>query len=165
MSPKLSDLILRTSFTQNEAIKRLTILKDYLSSKIFGSELTQSRWSELLLEENQSWFTGLDSIFLGQINASNIEDIFQEALSEIKKIEILTIFTAIDLPEEEVISIAVYLRQTYGPHFLIDTKLDPNIIAGAVLTWKGIQKDYSLRQKINQNRKQILGLLANYESN
>lgn len=162
MNPKLSDLILRSSFTQNEAIRKLTVLKDYLSSKIFGSEVTQSKWSELLLEENRAWFTGLDSAFLEQINAQNMETVFQEALSEIKKIEVLTIFTAIELPEEEVSAVAVYLRQTYGPNFLIDVSIDPNIIAGAVLTWKGVQKDYSLRQKINQNRKQILGLLAQY---
>lgn len=77
---------------------------------------------------------------------------FDAARATIEAIEPLYLYLACDLPQEEVTKIAQKLRKDYGKDFLIETKVQPELIGGCAMSYKGVYKDYSLKGKI-QNLK------------
>ncbi len=67
---------------------------------------------------------------------------------EVKKMESLVIFTAIPLPEEQIPVLGNFVRKKFPKISFIDLKVDPTLIGGAALGWKGEYRDYSLKKKL-----------------
>lgn len=155
---ELTTKILDGSYTQTQALKRLRALKDLGIAKLFGKQETKD---EILVEQD-SWFASLDKNFFRPFTKDNVYKLFEDAEKAIKDIKPLMIYLAVEIPEVEIAKIGQYLRQTYGNNFLMEIKIDPSLIAGTAFVWNGIYKDYSLRQKITDNRQAILSTLKGY---
>lgn len=65
---------------------------------------------------------------------------------KVKKMESLVIFTAIPLPSEQIPVLGDFVRKKFPQIKFIDLKVDPALVGGAALGWKGNLKDYSLRK-------------------
>ena len=74
-------------------------------------------------------------------------------------LQIRIIFIPFELPEEGMAALGQRMRRLFGKNFLAEIKLDPNLLAGAALVWDGVYKDYSLREKIEDNRERIIKTL------
>lgn len=158
MEEKLLATIINQSFTQAEALRHLRSLKEFLVNKLFtsGGKTTEP------VEEENAWILALGEEFLKQFDKKNIYRLFEETEATIKKIPLLVIYVAVEIPESEVTALGTKIRQTYGNEFLLEIKLDPGLIAGASLVWNGVYKDYSIRKKIADNREIILNSLKTY---
>ncbi|MCL4398032.1 F0F1 ATP synthase subunit delta [Patescibacteria group bacterium] len=80
---------------------------------------------------------------------------FDKAREEIKTIEPLYLYLPAQVPEENLQSIVGKLRRDYGDRFLIEIKIDPALLGGCALSYKGIYKDYSLKAKLEKNREAL----------
>ncbi len=87
--------------------------------------------------------------------AKNQEEIFTKAKAEIAAIEPLHLLLPRELPDGELEKIVGKLRKSYGPNFLVEIKFQGDLIGGCTMSYKGIYKDYSLHNKIVQNREKI----------
>jgi F0F1-type ATP synthase delta subunit len=96
------------------------------------------------------------------ITPQNIYATFETLEKDIKTIEPLILYLPYELPDEEISQIGTKLRADYGNKFLIEVNIDPNLIAGCALSFKGIYKDYSIKQKIADNKQQILSTFRQY---
>lgn len=166
----LLDQILAETYTKTQVIKYLHLVRDFVNLKIFGSdqdtsaEALHNKFLAPQLSILQQFFNSdplsIKRDYLLKIfPPDHFSGLFQKAEQAISQIEPLVIYSPIPLPETEVSLIGQSLRQSYGPHFLIDLKSDPSLIAGPALVWKGIYKDYSIRQKVKENRPMILKFL------
>lgn len=155
----LLEAIISSSSTQIQALRKLRILKEKLLAGLFIKSNEPSAQSITVTIPDQQWLDGLDKRFLSQFDHNNISQLFESAEKEIKKIPVLTIILPIELPEKETAELTNKLRRDYGKNFLIETKLDHNLIAGPALIWKGIYRDYSVKAKIEARKTEILKIL------
>ncbi len=163
MDTQLLDQILRDNFTPTSCLRRLHLLKDLMAKKLFQKDQVLKK-SELLLlgKEDADWINTIDKSLLDELNGKNYDQIFQSVEEKIKQIQPLTIFVPLAFSNDQVIEIGLYLRRTYGSNFLMETKIDPSLIAGAALSWKGIYKDYSLKKRMEDQKPLVLNALKQY---
>lgn len=176
MTDKLVDDILATTYIQIEALSRLRALKDLILVQLFASSAAaapgvggQVSREKVKMQEvvgspaqHTAWLTSLGPDFYKNFTRENVYKIFEEMENAIKKIQPLVIYVPFEIPNDELTPVGEYLRKNYGKRFLIETKIDPGIIAGTALVWKGMMKDYSIRKKIADNRETILRTLKSF---
>lgn len=162
MEDQLLKLILADSFTQTKALRRLRILREAVLKKLFTSTEEKGALLEQFSGEDAAWFAALPKNLLDKFNDKNVYQSFNKIEDKIKSIKPLVMYLPIKLSEEAVIEIGKHLRSSYGEGFMMETKIDPSLIAGPRLIWNGLVKDYSLLRKIENNRQDIMATLKQF---
>lgn len=164
MIQELLDQILADTFTLAQAMKRLQVLKDLVLVKLFSGkeELPIHITTQTQPGQQTPWITTLDSGIYKHFNRKNVYKIFQDLEIEIKKIKPLIIYLPFDVDDVNIDEIGRNARHLFGKNFLIDIKIDPSLIAGTALVWNGVYKDYSIKQKIAEDRQRILTMLKDF---
>lgn len=158
----LLDVILSDTFVKNAALKKTAALKDYLLKRVFSENQTPLEKTGNEDPEISKWVLNLDPAVYSGINPQNIYTVFDNLEKSIKGLEPLVIYLPYELPEEQITEIGQKLRSDYGKNFLMDIQIDPSLIAGAALSYKGIYKDTSVKQKIMDQRKEVLAEFRKY---
>ena len=152
------NILLASSFTKPQVIKRISLLHDFLNYWLFGSNLPlEKALAEFAGKDFDSKLIGSFSTnFFRQFNTENVTKLLKDLNDQVNKFQLLTITIPVFLPEHEVVRIGHYLRTNFKAKFLIELKVDPSLIAGAALTYGGNYKDYSLKARIAENRSAII---------
>lgn len=153
--------ILKDTYTVTALKSRLNVLKSYLSQHFFGAQQQQAETANME-QKDLAWLKSLSSEFFQNFNKDNMYNIFAELEKGINELKTLTIYLTFEPDDASLASIGSFARKLFGNYLLLDTKFDPNLIAGAALVWKGIYKDYSLRSKIEQKKTEILDSFKQY---
>ncbi len=154
----LLNQVLAETHTQTAALRRLRALREMLTRRLFSNSQDLS----VTDPDDLNWLYKLGENFFAKFNQKNIYDLIDYLENEIKNARVLIIYIPFSLPETELVKLSNKLRATYGPNFLIETKLDPQLIGGCALVWQGIYKDYSIKQKIKNNQENILTTFRQY---
>lgn len=146
----LLNIILNDTFTQTGLKHNLLILRAFLSQKIFGSRAQ-------FAPNDLNWLNALPENFYQQFNSQNTYQLLEELTREAQKITPLVLYLAFEADEGTAAQICSFARQTFQkPVLLLDIKVNPLLIAGCSLSWRGIYKDYSLKSKIDARKDEIL---------
>lgn len=163
MDQTLLEYILQDTFTKTFALKKVIALKDYLLTKIFSSPKQTSEENNITEDpEITIWVANLDPAVYSWINPQNIYEIFENLEKSIKAIEPLMLYLPHEIPLAYITEIGQKLRADYGKSFLMDIHIDPNLIAGPALSYRGFYRDYSVKQKIMDNRQEVLSTFRKY---
>lgn len=149
---EILNTILKDTYTLTQLKHRLNILKSYLLNSFFSSG-TQN---EALSSPDLNWLKSLPPTFYQQFTKDNVYKIFADLESKINQFQPLIIYLTFEPDDAAISQIGAFARKTFKDLLLLDTKFDPNLIAGAALVWKGIYKDYSLRAKIEERKTEML---------
>lgn len=152
------EIFLKDTFTQTQLRHRMRILKSHLLKALFGSQ-DEGKLSQADL----TWLGSLPEEFLKSFNKDNVYKIFDDLNKQIDALQVLIIYMAIPSSDNVNLRIGAYARKAFNnPNLVIDTKYDPNLIAGIALSWKGMYRDYSLRSTIESKKEEILGSFKKY---
>ncbi|MFA5932487.1 MAG: F0F1 ATP synthase subunit delta [Microgenomates group bacterium] len=163
MATDLLTIILSDTYIKNQAEKKVLALKNYLLSSLFTEgKKTMTAKTTADNPELDIWIKSLDEKIIKGITPQNVYSVFDKTEADIKAVEPLVLYLPYDLPGEEITQIGRMLRKDYGPKFLIEVTIDPNLIAGCALSYKGIYKDYSVKQRISDNKEAILKSFKQY---
>lgn len=154
----LLDYILSDTYTQTDALRRLRLIKYLALQKLFGSSKEKE---EEISPEDSAWLSTQDKT-LALLTRENVYEETEAVTDKILSINPLVVYLPFELLYQEVQKLGRRLRTTYGKNFLVEVKIDPNLIAGCALVWNGIYKDYSLRQKIQEQKEKILQVFRGY---
>ncbi|MBI2329999.1 hypothetical protein HYU94_01270 [Candidatus Daviesbacteria bacterium] len=164
-------IILKDTYSLTQLKSRLRILKSSLLKTFFGgstgSTPGESPSTSLgtsgpifevnILPQDLNWLKSLPENFYRQFNKDNVYKIFTELEAQIPKLPILTMYLVFEPDFMSLGQIGATVRKTFvQPTLLLDIKLNPGLIAGIALVWKGIYKDYSVKAKIEQRKEEIL---------
>lgn len=144
--------ILKDTFSLSLLKHRLNILKTNLIKTFFGSNTEELSLSA----EDLNWLKSLPLSFYQQFNKDNVYKIFSDLETEIVKLKVLTMHLTFEPDEATLGQIGIFARKTFDPILLLDIKLNPSLIAGTALVWKGTYRDYSLLAKIEEKKPEIL---------
>lgn len=163
MDQTLLQIILQDTFIKTDSLKKVICLKDYLVNKIFSLPGQDHPKTEITEDPSvTTWILSLDTALLSNINQQNIYTVFDQLEKSVKAIEPLVLYLPYELPEETITEIGQKLREDYGNNFLMDIQINPALIAGAAISFKGIFRDYSVKQNILDNKKAILATFRKY---
>lgn len=143
--------ILKNTYSLTQLKHRLRVLKSTLSSRLFGGES-----KEEFATSDSTWLSSLPPQFMGQFTKDNLNEIFTQLETKINGLKILVLYLPFDADEQTLTQIGEFARKTFSNLIVLDMKFDPNLIAGAALSWNGVYKDYSLRSKIAEKKGEIL---------
>ena len=76
---------------------------------------------------------------------------FEQIEKQIKQIPVLNLTVAVDLNQDDLVKI----REKACLGRFLDIRLDPTLIGGCVLIWKGQVFDYSVRKAITDKKKEL----------
>ena len=75
----------------------------------------------------------------------------------------LTIYFVFMPEEGQVKEIGEWLRKSLNnPRLLFNVKVDPGLIGGCAVVYKGVYKDYSLKAKISENKGKLIEEFRKY---
>lgn len=155
MEEKILNEILKDTFTLEDFKKRVMALKLVLEKKIFASSQYKSG-SEIenkALDNSMLWVQYFDKNILNEITGENFREIFEHIDHFISESTTLTIYFVFIPDENQIKEIGHWLRDSLGkPNVIFDYKIDPGLIGGCAIAYKGIYKDYSLKAKIRQEK-------------
>lgn len=151
------DVILENTYTLPDLKHRVRILKDYLEGIFFKDMVPQ------FVLEDQKFIQQLPIDFFQTVNPKNFEQFFEDLENQIKVISPLILYLPFEIGKEDVQKISLWLRQNLKyPPPLLEVKIDPNLLGGSALSYKGVYKDYSLKARIESQKEEILQSLKSY---
>lgn len=146
----LLNIILKDTLTQTGLKHAMLILRAFLSQKIFGSRAQ-------FAPNDLNWLNALPENFYQQFNSQNTYQLLEELTRETQKITPLVIYLAFETDEGIAAQICSFARQTFQkPNLILDIKLNPLLIAGCSLSFRGVYKDYSLKAKIEERKQDLI---------
>lgn len=155
----LINKVLASTYTINDVNRRLRTIKQFILNQLFASALTNFSSAN---ESDTAWLSSLGAEFYSQFNQNNVYTLMSKLESGINKIQPLIIYLPFDIPEGEVVRVGLKLRAQFGQNFLLDFKIDPELIAGCAFVWNSTYKDYSVRGKIQDHQQEILNIIKGY---
>lgn len=152
MNPDLLSTILMSTYSLTQLRHRVRILKLNLIKTFFGS----SAENLALSPSDLNWLKSLPADFYQRFTKDSVYQIFADLEEKSKHLPILTMYLAFEPDEATLNQIGLFVRKAFGLVLLLDVRLDPSLIAGTALAWKGVYRDYSLRTKIDSKKSEIL---------
>lgn len=142
--------ILKDTYSLSQLKHRLRILKNSLLKTFFGS-------SEVKLNpEDQSWLKTLSPTFYQKFTKDNVYETLSGLDKTASSLSTLTLYLSFEPDNITTSQIGSFARKTLNsPALLLDIKLDPRLIAGTALSWKGVYKDYSLRAQLAVKKQEL----------
>ena len=143
--PKMKNLfpeILQNNYTKSGTLLAVSNLRREVTKGLYGSKPAES---------------------IKGLKRDNATEVLTKIKKQIEAIEPLFITIAVQLPEEKLAEIAGRLRKTYGSKFLFEFKIDPLLLAGCQLVWKGKLVDYSFKSKLAASHSIILETMNKYK--
>lgn len=142
----LVSLVTSNSFTKSEALRKLRALRELAVASTFGGKTNFE-----VSDEEKKWCEKSIQKITKEIKDTNIEEVFADAEERLKNLEDLIIYLPSQFPAEEVKKIGERVRKDHKP-LLLEIKVDPELLAGAAFSYKGVYKDYSLKAKLEEER-------------
>src|SRR3989338_3041485 len=178
MDQTLAKQFLTTTFTKNQALRRLRLAKELLELLFFQGanpddfentfNKLKAKYSPYFvgqegLEEDVKFIYTLGPNFFKNFSTVNINDqtaLLEKSINDTKNI---LMYLPFELPEDQVIVLGGWFKKNLGEDTLFEINYDPELIGGCAISYKGIYKDFSLRAKVDENKVKILEVLGGYK--
>ncbi len=91
-------------------------------------------------------------------NTTAFVDFIEKLAKALRDLPVMTFYMAFS-PNEQYVKQLSALACRYGnQRVLLDIIVDKKLIGGAMIAWKGVYKDYSLRKRVDEQYKETKGL-------
>jgi hypothetical protein len=175
---RMSEVFLSKVYTKPQAYKALRAIKDFINFRSF--EINQGRdFASSLLDFEKVYSakaSGQDLAlyfrlvknfgeeFFNFFNPATLSDqlAFLEGTIETAKTVMMRI--PFEMPPADTEKIGLWFKANFGSDAMFDIMYDASLIGGCTLSYKGVEKDYSLRQRIKQNKTQIIQALGDFRN-
>lgn len=147
----LSSQIMEIVKTKEEAARFVEDLKK-LADSLFNakSDFEQALKKNIPFPKKEKLLEMLKNNNIDKNNFSQMQEFLSLLLETIEKMPVLTIKIGFEPREETIENISEWLQLKLGKNILLEAEVDKNIIAGALISYNGAYKDYSLKNKIDK---------------
>ena len=83
-------------------------------------------------------------------NFSSLDKLLNDLKEDLKKMKILKISLAIDPSQEQIDHIFDWVKENLGKGIILDIDKDESILGGAVISFNGQYKDFSLKRTLEE---------------
>lgn len=168
MNAQLWQIILAKTATKNVLQRRMMFIRQLLQQMLFvqpkiNPKLAIERFiaKTSLNQPDVDFFRSLGSDFLS-FSKQNAYLLIDQLEDIVEKIPTLTITAPIEIAENEAEKIANFAKRMLSKDLIVDFKVNPAVLGGCGLSWKGVYYDFSLPYYIKNNREKLLKLIYNH---
>jgi len=167
MEEQFIDEILKDTFTLDAFRKRFQALRLRIEGSVYNSGNEEKKEEPenqtAPAKDQEKWLESFDGKLLSGITNDQFNAIKQHVDAFINSTPPLAIYFVFSLEEAQVKQVGEWLRKNLNnPKLVFDIKVDPGLIGGCAVVYKGVYRDYSLKGKISQNREQLVGEFRKY---
>ena len=159
--------IITSSFTKQDLLRRLRILREYLESKLFhqnGSTVSLEKFLKNVQASAsdsiilQSW----GEKFFHYFTKDNVYDVLGKINEKIKATHAVNVYLPFAPDEKEAKRLGMWFRENVGRDCLIELHVDRSMVGGLGLASNGYFRDYSLKHYIEKNKDKVRDIIAHY---
>lgn len=189
LETKIKDEFLSKTFTKTQALRRIRVVKDFLNNTLFAQN-SQPDFNSQLEQFKKGFFAGLekdklaspenlrkyriktqDIEFIAQLGESffklftavNIDNQVKILAKSIESSQTYLIYIPVELPDEEQDRLGKWFKENVSKECLVEFNYDPDLIGGCAISSNGVYKNYSISQKIHDNKDSIIQALTSYK--
>ncbi len=181
MKPDISTLFLSKVYTKPQSYRGIRVIKDFVNfifyelgqdvkDEKFDLSVTLSefeikslkRISNQYISEELKILRSFNKDFFSLFDKNNLNQNLKELENHINATKTIIIYVPFDMPDSELERLGVWVKKNLGSQTIFELSFDPSLIGGCALSYNGIFKDYSLRQKIKDNREKITQMLLSF---
>lgn len=172
MEEKLVQDILNETFTRSALHRRISLLRTGIAA-IFFTDIESSLQNRIdsfidgakLDPTDKQFFYSLAKKFFPDFSKQTIPALTSRLEDMNNKIPILMLSIPVEISEIEANNIGQFVRRTFGKMAVVDFRINPTIIGGCGISWKGVYYDFSLSYYIKKNREKLITLINSYAKN
>ena len=178
IDPKIVERILEKTYTKNQALRRLRLIKDFINYKFFSHTGEKKDLASILesfdrthlsvaeagkLKNNEGFskyrtrvldlefVKSLGEEFFSLFKATDLDKQFAELEKVISEVKTFQIYLPFEIPDEEIDRLGRWFKDNVGINCLVELDYNPNLIGGCSISSNGVIKDYSISQKLKLN--------------
>src|SRR3989338_3036873 len=145
MEDQLLDHILTGTFTKSVLHRRISLLRACIAA-VFFTDIEISLQDKIDNFISQEKLDPTESAFLRSCAVTFFPNISRKAIPVltsklddiVSKIPVVTLSVPIEIPQVEAERIGQFVRRTFGKTAVVDLKINPAIIGGCAVSWKGV---------------------------
>lgn len=120
-----------------------SVLSQFIEGSITRDEALGALW------DKRSWFEEKDKL-----------SEFEELEKAIKTVPVVNLTVAVSLSSEEVAEVLERIKKMFKKEIFLELRIDPNIVGGLIIVWKGMVLDYSVRKVILEKKREVSEMIA-----
>lgn len=164
------------NYTKTQTQRRLRVLRDFLNWRLFEKSEKMSindaakefAKSKLALQDpknyhlDEEFLRSLGEGFFDQFDSRNMTTKLAELEKGVSGTKQVTLYLAFDPPADEIDRFGQWIKQNLGAEALLDIHHKSALIGGAAISYQGVVKDYSIKARIDSQRKEIVQTLLGF---
>lgn len=156
------------TFTVADLYRRVGLLRECLDEALFHESKTP--FAQVLITCLEEKGTKADAVAVAQwgqevlsaFSRINISKSMQAVHTVIENLPVLTLYIPVLFPEEEIMMLGKWCRETCGATVMMDIHIDPNTAGGCSFVWNDTFHDFSFRSRLKENPDVITSTLSAY---
>lgn len=170
------DQILSSTYTKHQLYRRHRLLKDFFNYKFFQEGRNFSIQDSLgkfssqgkALHSDLNWLNSLGEGFFNLVSLQEFQGSFQSLEDKFNSLNLTIVYLPFIVNEETMISgeknllssIGGWFKENLGKNTIIDIRFNPDLIAGAAISYGGVYKDYSIHSILQHKKEEIIKSLS-----
>jgi hypothetical protein len=162
MLVKIISTMLRNTYTTDELVSRLGLMRKFYEKRLFADgenvtlkEVIESECDEATLEALEEWNKYFTDAEIQPIVIYEALDTVQEDLGGVPAI---TLYVPVRFTTKQIEGLGIWFRENVQPNILLSLRIDPRTTGGCSFIWKDIYYDFSLRYFIDKQQEEITNM-------
>ena len=166
-------IVLKNTYTTAALQQRIALLKEFLEYAFYGAGGGQSPSLQMLdtfaaerslepvhVDALRAWGPGL----WGAISAGTFYQTLNTLLASFKEVPVLTLYTPVKFPPQEMSVLGERIRALMGKVVLIDDHIDSDLSIGCAFVLSGVYHEYGLPFFVGRKQAELMTLITRYGS-
>jgi hypothetical protein len=160
MLVKIISVMLRNTYTTDDLIERLGLMRDYYGKRVFTKgdvgtidDILGARTEQATLDALHEWEQAFEE---GNIQPVVVYEALDTVQEEVSSMPSVILYVPVRLGPEDVIKIGTWFRGNVQPNMLFTMRVDPRATGGCGLIWNDTYYDFSLHYYIEKHRDELV---------
>lgn len=174
-------MFLSKVYTKAQSYRGIRVIKDFVNFIFFelGQDIKDEKFdltlafsefeinslkriSNQYISEELKILRSFNKDFFILFDKNNLNQNLKELENNINSTKTIIIYLPFEIPDLELERLGIWVKKNLGSQTIFELSFDPSLIGGCGLSYNGVFKDYSLRQKIKDNREKITQMLLSF---
>ncbi len=165
MLVKIISIILKNTYTGDDLVSRLALMRKYYESVLYSGEFSQQAnmvpVQEVLrgpVDDNTllaltEWRDEFAKIGIQPIVVYEALDAVEE---EVTALPNATLYVPIRFKNEHIVTFGTWFRSNVQPNLMLNIRVDPATAGGCALVWNNVYYDFSFKYFVMKHRDMIV---------
>lgn len=162
---QLQDIVLSTTFTKADYLRRVRTLREFLEQRFFsGLDIS---FPDYLAKINSSQheretLVNWTEEFFSYFTPDNLYKLIESLKEGLKLLPVVVFYSAVILDDYQVDELGKWFRLNLSPILILDMRCSPGIISGCAYVWTGKYHDLSLHHLFSNKQEIIAKIIESY---